>query len=86
MHWMRGRENVPLIRALRARADDARREELERALRALARGETPAKVLEALSQGLVNKLLHAPTRALHDAAGDEQRALAELLARLYRMQ
>ncbi|MBW8905067.1 MAG: glutamyl-tRNA reductase [Betaproteobacteria bacterium] len=86
MHWMRGRENVPLIRALRARADDARREELERALRALARGETPAKVLEALSQGLVNKLLHAPTQALHDAAGDEQRALAELLARLYRMQ
>src|SRR3954468_10566375 len=86
MHWMRSRENVPLIRALRSRADDARREELERALKALARGETPAKVLEALSQGLVNKLLHAPTQALHDAAGDEQRALAELLARLYRMQ
>jgi len=86
MHWMRSRENVPLIRALRARADDTRREELERALRALARGEAPAKVLEALSQGLVNKLLHAPTQALHDAAGDEQRALAELLARLYRVQ
>jgi glutamyl-tRNA reductase len=86
MHWMRGRENVPLIRALRARADDARREELERALRAMARGEPPAKVLETLSQSLVNKLLHAPTRALHDAAGDEQRALAELLARLYRVQ
>src|SRR5213075_861061 len=27
MHWMRSRENVPLIRALRSRADDARREE-----------------------------------------------------------
>jgi len=86
MHWMRTRENVPLIRALRARADDARREELERALRALARGEAPAQVLEALSQSLVNKLMHAPTQALHDTAGDEQRALAELLARLYRVQ
>jgi glutamyl-tRNA reductase len=86
MHWMRTRENVPLIRALRARADDARREELDRALRALARGEPPAKVLDALSQGLVNKLMHAPTQALHDTAGDEQRALAELLARLYRVQ
>ena len=86
MHWMRTRENVPLIRALRARADDARREELERALRALARGEPPATVLEALSQGLMNKLMHAPTQALHDTAGDEQRALAELLARLYRVQ
>jgi len=86
MHWMRTRENVPLIRALRARADDARREELERALRLLARGEPPDQVLEALSHGLVNKLMHAPTQALHDTAGDERRALAELLARLYRVQ
>ena len=86
MHWLRTRENVPLIRALRARADDARRDELERALRLLARGEPPTKVLETLSHGLVNKLMHAPTQALHDTAGDEQRALAELLARLYRVQ
>src|SRR5205823_3498615 len=34
MHWMRSRENVPLIRALRGRADEARREELERGLKA----------------------------------------------------
>src|SRR5204863_3872295 len=34
MRWMQARENVPLIRALRSRADDARREELERALKA----------------------------------------------------
>jgi glutamyl-tRNA reductase len=86
MHWMRSRENVPLIRALRGRADEARREELERALRALARGEEPAKVLEALSQSLVNKLMHAPTQALNQAAGDEQRALVGLLARLYRVE
>jgi glutamyl-tRNA reductase len=86
MHWMRSRENVPLIRALRGRADQARREELERALKALARGEEPRQVLDALSQGLVNKLLHAPTQALHDTAGEERSALAELLARLYRLQ
>jgi glutamyl-tRNA reductase len=86
MHWMRSRENVPLIRALRSRADEARREELERALKLLARGEPAAQVLEALSQGLVNKLMHAPTRALNEAAGDEQRVLAETLARLYRVE
>ena len=85
MHWMQVRESVPLIRALRSRADAARREELDRALRLLARGEDPAKVLEALSQGLVNKLMHAPTQALNEAAGAEQRALAEILARLYRL-
>jgi len=86
MHWMRSCENVPLIRALRSRADDARREELERALKALARGEEPRQVLDALSQGLVNRLLHAPTQVLHDTTGEERRALAELLARLYRLQ
>jgi glutamyl-tRNA reductase len=86
MHWMRSRENVPLIRALRGRADEARREELERALKLLARGAEPREVLDAFSQGLVNKLLHAPTRALHDTTGEERRALAELLARLYRLQ
>src|SRR5882672_10434824 len=86
MHWMQVRQNVPLIRALRGRADEARREELERALRALGRGEEPAKVLESLSQGLVNKLMHAPTQALNETAGEEQRALAETLARLYRLQ
>jgi glutamyl-tRNA reductase len=86
MHWMQARESVPLIRTLRGRADDARRDELERALKALARGEDPASVLEALSQGLVNKLMHAPTQALNEAAGEERRALAQALARLYRIE
>jgi glutamyl-tRNA reductase len=71
MHWMRLREGVPLIRALREDADAARRLELEQALKALARGEDPAKVVEALSQTLTNKLMHGPTQAL-----------SEMLARL----
>ena len=66
MQWMRLREGVPLIRALREEADVARRLELERALKALARGEEPAKVLEALSQTLTNKLMHGPTQALSE--------------------
>jgi glutamyl-tRNA reductase len=85
MHWMQSRSSVPLIRTLRERADEARRQELERARRLLARGEDPASVLEALSHGLANKLMHAPTQALNDAASDERQALAELLARLYRV-
>jgi glutamyl-tRNA reductase len=66
MHWMRLRDGVPLIRALREEADAARRRELEQALKALARGEDPAKVVEALSQALTNKLLHGPTQALSE--------------------
>jgi glutamyl-tRNA reductase len=64
MHWIKVRETVPLIRQLREHAEETRRLELDRALRALARGEDPAAVLESLSQGLTNKLLHAPTQAL----------------------
>jgi glutamyl-tRNA reductase len=82
LHWMRMRERVPLIRELRETGEAARQAELERALRALARGEDPGKVLESLSHGLTNKLLHAPTQALNEGQGGE---LARLVARLYRL-
>src|SRR5467141_1135553 len=85
MHWMQARESVPLIRALREHAEHARRGEVERALKLLQRGEDAARVLESLSQALTNKLMHGPTQALHDAAGDERRALADTLARLFRV-
>ena len=68
MRWMEARASVPLIRALRDQAEEARRQELERALRLLERGEPPAKVMEALSRSLTNKLLHAPTEALKKPA------------------
>src|ERR1041384_3891858 len=42
MHWMQVRETVPLIRQLRDQAEETRRLELDRALKALARGEDPA--------------------------------------------
>ena len=45
-----------------------RQSELDRALRLLRRGAHPARVLEELSRRLMNKLIHAPTKALRDAA------------------
>jgi glutamyl-tRNA reductase len=83
LHWMDGREVVPTIRALRDSGETARQHELERALRMLARGEDPKTVLEALSHGLTNKLLHAPTQALNAAPAAERASLRELVARLY---
>ena len=84
MHWMAARASVPLIRSLREHGEAARRHELERALRFLQRGDDPRQVLEALSQGLTNKLLHAPTQALNEAPAGEREALAALIERLYR--
>ena len=84
LHWMKAREAVPLIRQLRESAEDARRNEVERAARLLARGDDPKAVLEALSHGLTNKLLHAPTQALNQSEeGDE--GFRELVARLYHL-
>ena len=84
MHWMAAREGVPLIRALREQAEQARRHEVERAAKLLARGEDPRQVLEALSQGLTNKFMHGPTQALNEASGEDRRALGETIARLFR--
>ena len=85
LHWLDSRGTVPTIRALREHADALRRAELERATRLLAKGEDPHKVLEALSQGLTNKLIHAPTRFLNDAEGELHGDCAELVQRLFNL-
>jgi glutamyl-tRNA reductase len=85
MHWLGNRELVPTIRALRDSAERARRHEMERALRRLARGEDPKLVLESLSHALANKLVHPPTHALSHARAEDREALEQLLARLYQI-
>jgi glutamyl-tRNA reductase len=85
MHWLGNRELVPTIRALRDSAERARRHEVERALRRLAKGEDSKTVLESLSHALSNKLLHPPTHALSHAREDDRVELARLLARLYQI-
>jgi glutamyl-tRNA reductase len=85
LQWVGAREVVPTIRALRDNAERARRHEVEHALKMLHRGDDPAKVLEALSRGLTNKLLHGPTNALNQAEGDERARLAELVSRIFRL-
>lgn len=84
LHWMKTREMVPLIRQLRDSAEEARLREVERAAKMLARGDDPKTVLEALSHGLTNKLMHAPTEALNQS-GEGDKSLKALVARLYRL-
>ncbi|MDP2170197.1 MAG: glutamyl-tRNA reductase [Rhodocyclaceae bacterium] len=85
LHWMESRETVPIIRALRDTADRARRHELEHALKLLQRGDDPAQVLDALSKGLTNKLLHPPTQALNLAEGAERNEVAQVIARIWHL-
>ncbi|MCX7896279.1 MAG: glutamyl-tRNA reductase [Rhodocyclaceae bacterium] len=85
LHWLEGRAVVPTIRALRDVAERARRHELELAMKRLARGEDPARVLDILSRGLTNKLLHPPTQALNEASGAERFATERLIAKIWRL-
>ena len=70
LHWMNQRRTVPLIRQLNAQADEWRAIELARARKLLAKGEDVDAVLEALSRGLTQKMLHGALAELH--GGNEQ--------------
>lgn len=85
VHWMESRGVVPTIRALRDHAERQRRAEMEKALRALAKGENAEKVLESLSSSLTNKFLHAPTQALNQATSAEREGMLDTVHRLYRL-
>ena len=75
MHWVDQRNSVPLIQQLNAQADAWRAGELARARKALAKGEDEDAVLEALSTGLTQKMLHGAFAELHGAdANSRQRA------------
>src|SRR5438034_872057 len=76
--------SLPIIGQLRESAEEARCREVERAARMLARGDDPKAVLEALSHGLTNKLMHAPTEALNQD-GEADESLKALVARLYQL-
>ena len=67
MHWMDQRGAVPLIQQLNAQADEWRAAEIARARKLLARGENVDEVLEALSRGLTQKMLHGAMAELRAA-------------------
>ncbi|WP_417067604.1 glutamyl-tRNA reductase [Niveibacterium terrae] len=83
LHWVEARSAVPAIRALRDQAETLRQAEMERAQQKLRNGEAPELVLEALSRGLTNKLLHAPLRYLNEADTGQIRSASELVRKLF---
>jgi len=78
------REQVPVLAQLRARAEQIRRAELERAMANLSAplGPEQLKVIEAMTSAIVNKMLHQPTARLRAVeAGDSE--LADAAAELF---
>ena len=85
MQWLKKRDAVPTIKALRDQAEATRQAEFEKALKLMQKGESPEKALEALSNALTNKFLHAPSQALNLAHGDEHAKLENILKQLYQI-
>ncbi|WGK55727.1 glutamyl-tRNA reductase [Pantoea sp. SS70] len=75
MAWLRAQSAVETIREYRSQADQVRAELQERALAALQQGADAEKVLQELAHKLTNRLIHAPTKSLQQAArdGDSER-------------
>jgi glutamyl-tRNA reductase len=83
VHWMRQRSTVPLIQQLNAQADEWRTAELARARKLLAKGESVDAVMEALSRGLTQKMLHGAMAELHGSQAEELEHTAQTVSRLF---
>lgn len=70
MSWLRAQSAVETIRDYRSQADQVRAELEARAIAALQQGGNAEEVLRDLAHKLTNRLIHAPTKSLQQAARD----------------
>jgi glutamyl-tRNA reductase len=78
LEWWDGLEAVPLVNRLRRQLEDIREQELQKALSRMGPdlSARERKVVEALSKGIVNKILHTPVTRLRSPQPRQQRHLA----------
>jgi glutamyl-tRNA reductase len=82
--WFAALRAVPTIRHLRTRVEKIRSRELEQALARLDLGDAEQSVIDALTQSIVNKVLHAPiSRLKQEAERDEGLAYLEVARVLF---
>ena len=80
--YLASQRQQPLLQR-RAHGETARAEALAKARAQLAAGLPPEQALELLAHTLTNRLLHAPTVALREAARSGDAELARVAARLF---
>jgi glutamyl-tRNA reductase len=87
MHWMDQRSPVggvvPLIQQLNAQTDEWRTLEIARAKKLLAKGEDVDAVLEALSRGLTQKMLHGTLAELRAGDAESRAQTVQAVSRLF---
>ena len=83
LRWRASLDAVPTIVALREKAEEVKREELEKVLTRMPElGEKERKLVEQLASSIVNKLIHPPTAALKQDTEDKDELVATI-KRLY---
>lgn len=81
--WQSSLDFVPTIVALREKAEEIKREELDKLLHKIPGiGEKEKEAIEHMATALVNKLIHPPTSALKEASEDKD-TMAAIIKRLY---
>jgi len=86
MAQLRTLNAVSTLKMFRARAEQLRDSELERALRMLRNGGDPETVLRAMARGLTNKLLHEPTIQVRRASAEGRSEATDWLRELYQLE
>jgi glutamyl-tRNA reductase len=81
--WWRAQGRQDALRQLRADGEAARDRALEKASLELAAGADPAEVMQRLAHQLTNRILHAPSSALRQAALDGDAELLRAAERLF---
>ena len=83
MAWWHAQGRQDALKSLRNQGEAARAESLARARDLLAQGRDPTEILDLLAHQLTNRLLHAPSAALRQAALDGDLDLLRAAERLY---
>ncbi|MEN9495058.1 MAG: hypothetical protein RLZZ516_436 [Cyanobacteriota bacterium] len=78
LDWWDGLEAVPVVNRLRTQLEDIREQELQKALSRMGPdlSARERKVVEALSKGIINKILHTPVTNLRSPQPRQQRHIA----------
>lgn len=82
--WWQAQGRQDALRQLRSNGLIARDQALAKALEQLEQGEDPQQVMQRMAHQLTNRLLHAPTTALRQAALDGDSDLLRAAERLFK--
>ncbi|MBE0425416.1 MAG: glutamyl-tRNA reductase [Nitrospirae bacterium] len=83
LRWQASLDSVPTIKALREKAEEIKKEEIEKLLNRISGiGEKDKEAIEYMATAIVNKLIHPPTVALKDGSEDKDSMVA-IIRKLY---